>query len=1367
MALMRTIKRASTKTTGAKTGKVQQQTKVSVTKTSSGTLNSKNRPLTVSASRVSLASSTTLSAMASTPQDKRKILSSLKVSLPKLSSSYLVPKEKLTFTKVPADSIKQSTKKYTPYEKLTGISQDRPEIVMMTQFKPVYQQAGDAVQQINLNNDDDFLTSAGRFLEAQVQLRYLRAQNVFKMLSNVKKNGGNQTVFKDRANKFNDTLNDVYNSATYLLGIVKRLESAKSHLDLRNDIHVVKPDELDALYINNYVGNTNIIANSTKYQLQSSISSKFDINDVMARIGFEKTNLMSYYASTKIWLQLMYEFKQICFAHSLQMIDGNTAAYKNDKSPAVLVKPSVARFAVNPSVEIFPLSELVEIQPEQTSVAINGIDQIFRSLYLSAKIKTPDVKIAALAWTLSREFRFSSGLELPAVTSALSSYYRYTVVPSGNQQVLDAIVGQFGNDIGDVPNSQSNSLVDVAQSRPNANTVVLTFEEKYLVGDNGTLTPGSAYYVDSALEVDEGALRTNRLNDLAVKFEDAHKNFAVIANGMNLFMKTNPAVSGEYSSYLSNPRSLYIDIAQSLVDFNTGKLTKQASDDKLASLLAVAASPSGQRVKAALFALIMCKMHRTYGNHTIAVMGSKISIPTLNNIANDNTATTDKLIEGILDALEAATKPSSAALSRVVSSVFSFKKTPTPAVAIRTDLTLTEETLRSSIKSGGFLLNELQTLMSKILSTFRTNGIDVDRTKFGGYRDTVIMMVAFDLIINIFARYSNQTIIGKFVAYGKPQYSVDITSVVHNTSINDIESRLDTEMQLTQQCTYATLNTLKSLADSVRGTLNYVESQQAIAAVAAVAKVINDEKLVNVLMSQQQLMMLASTVSDLQSQVQSLTSELKSPSSDASVLSVDGNNGFSYEDETKILDDGVVSPKTKLALQGFLADPNFSTTKAINKKIITIGVPVGFTDKLKQQVTVSKSTRSSFTDKQSDIVNVCVLKVDLENPDIVYKAKKYPFELSRFPVRNDDIHPTFANNMTSYVEKFPTRDYTQVFETNGQANDIQYLSPAKNATLAFADDSYSFLTQDQKNSIIYNHTVSFLLEVYVRLMTGLSISEHSFNLLESEKLVGETFAETLTALQLEDTNKKAAARAKQEAAARTNVASNKNKPVVFSAAATSTKQRSNTTVSASTKNVDKSHASTTVVGMKTPSDQQYVTVAESSKVKPQTVTVATDPVKKVPPPPPKVTVATEIPKVRDRSLPLVLQQFATIDEFTRMLTPLADSLQVSRMLLSPKQFDRVFSVIVDPDDFEIDYDTTVLTPHGRDAINQLISKGDVQPVTDSDIAAQRRSGVVLDATSLRSTRDSRFKFRDRDRSSGDAVFEKYFVVIETLGGEVI
>jgi hypothetical protein len=92
-----------------------------------------------------------------------------------------------------------------------------------------------------------------------------------------------------------------------------------------------------------------------------------------------------------------------------------------------------------------------------------------------------------------------------------------------------------------------------------------------------------------------------------------------------------------------------------------------------------------------------------------------------------------------------------------------------------------------------------------------------------------------------------------------------------------------------------------------------------------------------------------------------------------------------------------------------------------------------------------------------------------------------------------------------------------------------------------------------------------------------------------------------------------------------------------------------------------------------------------------------------------------------------------------MLSTYSDGLAVSRKMLTPKLFDRVLHVIVDPDDFVVDQDKTLRTPQGRELLNQLIGVNELIRVGD--------------------------EVRSRDKGAGDSSFDKYFVTIELEEGK--
>lgn len=113
---------------------------------------------------------------------------------------------------------------------------------------------------------------------------------------------------------------------------------------------------------------------------------------------------------------------------------------------------------------------------------------------------------------------------------------------------------------------------------------------------------------------------------------------------------------------------------------------------------------------------------------------------------------------------------------------------------------------------------------------------------------------------------------------------------------------------------------------------------------------------------------------------------------------------------------------------------------------------------------------------------------------------------------------------------------------------------------------------------------------------------------------------------------------------------------------------------------------------------------------------------------------------------------------------LASSSALARQVMTPKKYDRVFFIPIDPDDFEIDVDEMNKTPHGREQLKRLLSTGDVVAIDDSMTEAKRQHFNRARAVGRRNRvthKKTSFVHRDRERQQGDASFNKYFVVIES------
>jgi len=163
----------------------------------------------------------------------------------------------------------------------------------------------------------------------------------------------------------------------------------------------------------------------------------------------------------------------------------------------------------------------------------------------------------------------------------------------------------------------------------------------------------------------------------------------------------------------------------------------------------------------------------------------------------------------------------------------------------------------------------------------------------------------------------------------------------------------------------------------------------------------------------------------------------------------------------------------------FFNNESFYKKKAINKKIVSVGIP----PKMVRGLLETSSSPDPSDQYRQNIIRIKIYKVDLINPKIVYNPQEYLFEMNRFPTRilgNWD-YDTFLSDKNNLFEA-PTKyfnSFTGKFDLH------------RNFSEAFQGYS-GFLTDDQKFEIYSNHVKSFLAEEYVKWFIDVNIDESQF-----------------------------------------------------------------------------------------------------------------------------------------------------------------------------------------------------------------------------------------------------------------------------------
>lgn len=1252
--------------------------------------------------------------------------------------------------------------KFQPYEQLTGIAQERPEIVMLTNFQPILDKdvSHTAPSFIGLFEDaglQHFITDAGRYVDSQSNIRNLRTFNVQSQIRTIRTR---YTVINDaiqtREDDFSQALARLKDDASFLLNLVRIIESQKMQLDLRHDIFNVDPQEVGSYLTNNFsqlhiaIG-TNKSPPTLMRLLQVGHKPSYSCAETMVDLGYTDDSVKNVFASSKIWLQLMYELRSILKHHSLKLIDIDPSYQRNDSNATTILTPPVQYFSLATNIPSLPnLDELIDLQVAESSQAINSIQPAFTDIYQNVFFKNEEARIAAMSHVLTQEYRYSYGLSRDPIQRSLQNYYGYATAPQGNLTMFDSIVGKFGNNITDFPATSDASLASIAQgSAPGSDVGVLTFETKYVEGDTGTLTPGGDFYFDRILDTDGTKFNTTGIDSLTQQLDTQLDQLNVMIDGFNLMslpsVDKGKGVSIEGSS-LSTAYDLVTSLGQRLINPSSGQALTVAVTDRLGAVYSQARKDN--RVKTILFLYTLSRISRQY----------TINVPGLSSSQHaDNTPLVDSLIEQLVTALQNSV-PETRTTIQLVTQRGLDKGLNTNA--------LTHDSIKSAMKSGTQMTLLIEQFMSDVVSQFRakTSSIQNNFTRYGGYLDTVVMMLAFDLAISMVARYSNQQLVGTHrgltvFSQGQVTFAVSQTTTNHSVSYNELTQRLSNEASITRQVLLTVVNSLKKLSGSLKGISNYLNSVDAKLKLDEVARALSrDKDMLRMLLSEQQIMLLASTVENLLAARAAGTTGVKSPTYKSFQ-----DDGTQANQEITILDESDVPTALRDAVFGYFGTGDLASPSGTNKRIMTVGIPLGFSQRIKQKVNIQKQKRVSFENKKNDIVQLTVYKVDIQNSDIVYAPQRFMFELSRFPVRFSTAQwlplPQTATAQ-DIVNSIPTQCFTQSPDSGTASSitsGIEYASSAvannegmKGSRAAFASAAYDFLTEQQKAGLLHNHVLSQLLEAYIKLITGINVAEYNYTLVDPTPPIETAFIQTFTEHTLKHVSEVAASLASTTLASGLTPVGG----ILFS----STAGKPLATIRTS---LDSRSISQPVL-----SNPSGIAGQVSSAAIFRSIQMASPPVK--PTNQQAGTAESSLNSISAKQVSSIIEHMRSISGLSKTLTSIASVDALNQRVLSPKQFDRVFNVLVDPRDFEIDIVKTSETPYGKQALDLLIKQGDVIPVEPGYWSGYETTSIAGQRSFPQGRFDpnvNKYRFRDRDKNEGDLVSDKYFVTIETFEDE--
>lgn len=425
-----------------------------------------------------------------------------------------------------------------PYDISTGIISESPEIVAFTDFIPIYK-------------NDGSLTDFGQLLQSKQDSMFVNAKSSINSIIGLIEAGVIDDKIKDNK-KFLFDFFDLYGKDVNKL--LFDLDAIRKKFDIR---YPLDPNTLQMMGF----GPTS----------KNFYGAPFTVEEFLV----SNKSITKNWTATKTWLQVCMNLKKslregapLTFTAlpppnfsqdiTLKYKDAYSLVVDNDTKSHFSYSTISADKVPNMFGQNSDVVSILSTDNEATlDTYINRIQKSFSTFWDFSIFNQPfysentsiDDAIARLSYLISKEFTYSA--KLKKEFSSILPTYGYALSNSdSNKSVWDSLIGQIGKDITDinpVPLGNGNSMVSLSQFIEPGGTEVLTFEDKYISDNIGTrntgvMTPGTYYYLESALNSQANGFDTARISSLTTRLKTSLNLVNSVID--NLSFKKTPAPYG-------------------------------------------------------------------------------------------------------------------------------------------------------------------------------------------------------------------------------------------------------------------------------------------------------------------------------------------------------------------------------------------------------------------------------------------------------------------------------------------------------------------------------------------------------------------------------------------------------------------------------------------------------------------------------------------------------------------------------------------------------------------------------------------------------------------------------------------------------
>lgn len=1002
---------------------------------------------------------------------------------------------------------------YNPVQ-LKGFSENRPEILCVTDFEPAYR-ASASTRQLGNNRS---LLPVGEKLKVMLALARLRNYNIKQLMETLREDKDAAKIIDDIEREYDTKIENAIDDIRALTSLAVRLEKARDALNVRKSQAKISQKMASRL---------------------SFTSAPMGYVDILEELGFNRVNIADF-SNTKILMQIINDYNAMLTNYSPGLLGIENDIRKFDDDPFDIIEN-----LFDPKQEPQVLDNLRQQAAAGESYS-EIMDSFFNNMTSEQVFISADNRVKFLANFIAKELVVSAGLGRSSTKAALQN----TFAAPNEGNVFDNILGTPGGDVLEAPHAGKNAITGFMNVLGADNTLVLPFESPLTEDDDESFVTGTEFFIDSIVQ-GQARLDPTPLANFVGKMGTATSQARNIIERRLLSFRGNsrskrPTGASIFGSALEVFNDMYSSTRNESSDIADKRFT-------LLSLMKLAVD--NPRLKWYLYQYTLAiGINRGYNTRKNSggkgdliyrqIVRSDIQYVEDFPVFNESFAGTGendiyKLKHNLvpIEAIDFLIMKITVEVTNIVgTSSFSIQKaggdTKNVSFAVINDALRETTGERSIFQAINSLAGDLINGARRGYSGSVNDGYFVDTTTFRTRFNFVSPAVLIGLVFEMFMSVSSMT--GADITSTTIKSTVGTSTLSIQGSIHDRAAFSNAVTQILSggsgdknAVSPVTSNTLlQGTAKLARQTNRKVQKFDAI-----MADLIDEDNFLATVTS-----FIFSYMDYIKSQTQPLVSMMrqsnnKKSASAVSVLQrlqsvqkrVDSDDIFATLNPAQIAlsirqaveiqrsmrfssgrnvsafsDPEFLDPGAEEMLFALLREPRFKEGRATNLKILTVGLPTGFKSSLRSVEIEDESTPGP--EREADVININVYRRDLEFEDIVFKPMSFTFELSRFTqvsprtrvprgkrllgVSNSIASAGKVKTFNIQVdEDFRWSTYGTAGGLNGRSETILNVAQAP---------GYDWMDEVDKKRMFQNHIINYFLNLYLKLLTDIDFSESTF-----------------------------------------------------------------------------------------------------------------------------------------------------------------------------------------------------------------------------------------------------------------------------------